>query len=409
MIFSSKVRKDPEVGKMQWKSLWTSFAGWTMDSMDAMLLALVIPLLLTQWNMSTGEAGLISSATLIGMMLGGIVFGILGDYFGRVRMLTVSVIFFSFFTGVAAFAQDPVQLGFIRFLVGIGLGGEWGLGAALISEYWPKKHRAKATSFVHSGYPVGYAIASLLAFLILPAFGWRVLFLIGVLPAFLILLFRKGLKEPPNWKVTNKKVHEEKNTFTLLMLFKDGYAKRTILASLLLLFNLGAYWAASSWLPTFLMKSHNLPVSSATWFLIVLNIGAVFGHQVFGFLSDKYSRKFTLLLGQSLSIVLIIAYMLIQNVILLFLVGIIFGFVIYGYWGTFGAYLAELYPTHLRSTGVGFTFNIGRIGGALAPAIVGFMANNMELSSAVLIFGSICYILGIIVTILNKTEHITSE
>ncbi|MGG3468974.1 MFS transporter [Neobacillus pocheonensis] len=380
-----------------------------MDSMDAMLLALVIPLLLTQWNMSTGEAGLISSATLVGMMVGGIGCGILGDYFGRVRMLTFTVIFFSIFTGISAFAQDPVQLGIFRFFVGLGLGGEWGLGASLISEYWPKRHRAKATSFVHSGYPVGYAIASLLGFLILPAFGWRVLFLIGILPAFIILMFRRGLKEPPNWKEKTKKVKEEKSTFTLWMLFKDGYVKRTILASLLLLFNLGAYWAASSWIPTFLVKSHNLSLGMASWFLIVLNIGAVFGHQVGGYLSDKYYRKFTLLLGQSLSIVLIIAYMLIQNITFLFLVGIIFGFVIYGYWGTFGAYLGELYPTHLRSTGVGLTFNIGRIGGALTPTIVGFMAEHMQLSGAVLIFGSICYVFGIIVTILNKTEQVTSE
>ncbi len=265
---SSSIQNPERISSTQWRSLIAAMSGWTLDAMDWMMLALALSLIRTEFGISLGQAGLLVTATLAGAAIGGIFAGSLADSMGRVRVLTYTMLWYGIFTAACGFAQNFTQLLILRFVVGIGLGGEWGVGAALVSEHWPSRLRARATSLVHSGWPIGYGLAAIAYMLVAPQWGWRALFFVGIIPAFVALWIRRGVPEPQAWEQTQQErlatdPAERQNPFAIL--FSPEYRRRTMWACVLASGALMAYWGSATWLPSYLATGRGLDVVRSGW------------------------------------------------------------------------------------------------------------------------------------------------
>lgn len=379
-VETSESTEVTKVTKESWKCLIAAFAGWALDAMDWMLLALALPLIAEEFGSGMGAMGLLGTLTLLGAAVSGLFVGVLADKFGRVKMLMFTMIFYAVMTALCGFAQSYLQLLVLRFFTGIGLGGEWGVGAALITETWPAKWRAWATSTVHSGFPVGYGLAALAYMYIAPTYGWRYLFFLGILPAFVAIWIRLSVGEPEAWKQSRNRPKEKTPQMPLALLFQGIYLKRTIFASLLAGGALMAYWGMGTWVPTYLVKTKGLDIVKSGGFLLLLNFGGICGHQLFGYLSGKLGRRISMLLGIGAATVATLVYVTIDNPDVLFWFGWMFGLTTYGFFGTFGAYLSELYPVEARATGASFTFNAGRALSMMSPYLIGIAATAHGLS-----------------------------
>lgn len=368
---------------VKWHTLFGSFFSYTLDAMDFMFLALALPVIIKEWNMSLGDAGLLGTSTLIGVGLSSIVLGWFSDNYGRRLALLVSLGVFGLFTVAIAVSQTWEQFMILRFLAGLGLGGVWGIASAYVSETWSAKHRARATSFVLSAWPVGYGLAALLAAVILPQYGWRALFACGIASIIAMIYIYYFVPESKVWLENKSKRERELNRparVSVRELFSGGLAKRTILATLVSCCTLTAYWGINTWLPTYLTKERGLSVDKMGMFLIVINIGMFIGYQLFGYVADKIGRKKICLLSFFGAAVMIPLYVFTENVTALFWMGPLL-FLFFSQAGVFGAYFSELYPTHLRSMGAGFCFNVGRGLSAFAPFLLGHIATQYSLGT----------------------------
>lgn len=376
-----------EISGNQWRSLLGASFGWTLDAMDWMMLALALPLIKTTFNVSLAEVGLLATATLGGAAIGGIFVGMWADYIGRVKVLMITMLWYGITTALCGFAQSYEQLLILRFICGIGLGGEWGVGAALVTEYWPENLRSRATSFVHSGWPLGYGLAALAYMYIVPIYGWRSLFFLGIIPAFIAIWVRFSVPEPEAYVEAKKKrtdAQQSGNTeeakIPLALLFSAEHRRRTLVACLLTTGALMAYWGSASWLPSFLATTKGLDIVKTGGFLIILNTGAFFGYQFFGWVADTYGRRASFMTGIIGSIIAIVTYVSITDNSVLLWFGPIFGFITYGFFGPFGSFLAELFPPEVRATAASLCFNVGRGMSMLSPFIIGAFATNYGLT-----------------------------
>lgn len=366
----------------RWKSLIAASLGWTLDAMDWMILSLALTHIGVEFGAGLAQLGMLATATLLGATISGLFVGMLADKYGRVKMLTITMVWYAAATAACGFAQDMTQLLLLRFITGVGLGGEWGIGAALVSEYWPEKYRARATSFVHSGWPIGYGLASLAYIFILPEWGWRTMFFLGIIPAFVALWVRMSVPEPEEWKQAKAKkaVPGEEKKIPLGVLFSPQYRKTTITAIVWMSGMLMAYWGAATWLPAFLSKAKDLNIIKTGGFLIVLNVGAFLGYQFYGWLADAKGRRFSMLFGCVGSIVATLIYVSINSESTLLLFGPVFGFLTYGIFGVSGAFISELYPPEVRATGTSLIFNSGRGFAMISPFLIGTVASQYGLT-----------------------------
>lgn len=375
------------VTKKQWLSLVGGFSGWTLDAMDWMLLSLMLPLLKLEFNLTLAQTGLLATATLGGAAIGGIIFGVLADYYGRVRMLTYTMIWFAVGTFLCGFTQSFEQLLVLRAITGIGIGGEWGVGATLVSEYWPDKMRARAISIVHSGYSIGYAIAIVATMLLAPAWGWRPLFWLGIVPAFVAIWIRRSVDEPESWVKSKEKRDagiklelEEAPKFPLKALFSGKSLRITLLGCIFMGGALMANWGINTWLPSYLVSAKGFNMIKSGGFLLVFNLGVLFGYQAYGWLADTRGRRFTFILGLIFGSIATGCYVIINDPQILLFWNFVLGASL-GYFGTSGAYMSELYPAEMRATGTAFVFNFGRFMSMLSPFIIGALADTYGLGS----------------------------
>jgi len=369
-----------EITLYQWKTLTAATLGWVLDSMDVYLFIIAMPLLLKHFGMTRGMGGFLGSLTLVASAIGGILFGFIADRFGRTKSMMASILIYSIFTAACGFAQTIVQLAVFRFLLGLGVGGEWSTGAALITETWPEKHRGKAFGIMQSGFALGFALAAAVAAIVLPRWGWRGAFFVGILPALVTLWLRKYVEEPEVWRNARAEVTSGKTAAPRLSgLFAEGVRRNVLIASLVSISAMFAIWGLFSWLPSMLA----LPISAggaglgnkSNLFIIVMNLGSFCGYLSFGMLADKFSRKrvyIAFLLTAAVSVTL---YASTRNLYALFLAGPIVGFFGAGHVAGFGAITGELFPLKIRATAQGFTYNIGRGISALAPLAIGHVAD----------------------------------
>ncbi|HLX11190.1 MAG TPA: MFS transporter [Bacteroidota bacterium] len=381
----------------QWKTLFAAQLGWMLDSMDVMFYAFALTAIRTEFNLSGAEAGALASVTLLTSAAGGVVFGIVADRFGRTKALMYSILTYSVFTALTATSSTLFELILWRSLVGFGLGGEWSAGSVLVSEVWTPEHRGKAVGFMQSGWAIGYIIAAVLAAAIMPHWGWRVLFAIGVLPAFLTFWIRRHVPESEQWKSGGMSHHG--TGVKIREMLSKNFRRLTILASSISTCVLFGYWGLFTWVPTFLASptarggAGLSMVQSSTW-IVPMQVGAFFGYLSFGFLADRFGRKpiFAAFLIGAAALVPFYGQMG-SSPILLMILGPFIGFFGHGYFSAFGAMLTELFPTRFRGIAQGFTYNIGRASSALAPFIIGAVADLYGIGSALAITSAF-FILG---------------
>lgn len=361
------------------KALIAASLGWMLDAFDVMLYALVLKSLMADLHLDSTTAGWISSITLLAAAAGGLMFGVLADKLGRTRALMMSVLLYSIFTAACGFAQSAVQLAVFRIFLGIGMGGEWASGAALVSETWPDRVRGRALGFMQSAWAIGYAMAALVNYLVQDVAGlnWRWVFFVGVLPAFVTLWVRRSVEEPALWK----RAQTEPRTVTLRQAMGGKMLKVTAAVTAMNACCLFAYWGFNSWVPTYL----SLPEAQGgvgftnrvmSGLIFVNQIGMWFGYITFGFISDATGRKRAYVTYLLLAAVCVWAYTSTRNPWVLLVIGPITAFFATGYFSGFGAVTAELYPTAVRATAQGFTYNLGRVVSALAPLQVGEFAKT---------------------------------
>lgn len=382
----------------QWKALFAAQLGWMLDAMDVMFYAFALTTIQKEFQLTSAEAGALASVTLIASAVGGIFFGAVSDKIGRARALIFSILSYSVFTALTATANSVLALVVFRTLVGFGMGGEWSAGSVLVSETWPSEHRGKAIGFMQSGWAIGYILAALIAAAVLPQFGWRILFVIGIIPAFITIWIRRHVEEPKIW-IESRNDIKSKSSSGIVTIFRKPLLKKTIIASLITTFVLFAYWGLFTWMPSFLSKPVEDGgaglgiVKSSTW-IIPMQIGAFFGYLSFGFFADRFGRRPVFVTFLIFAALLVPIYgQLARHEIFLLLLGPLIGFFGHGYFSVFGAMLAELFPTNIRGAAQGFTYNVGRAFSALAPLSIGALADLYGIGSA-LILTSLFFLIG---------------
>ena len=386
------------ISREQWKALVAAQLGWMLDAMDVMLYAFALGSIQQEFALSSAQAGALASATLVASAVGGILFGALSDKIGRAKALVYSILMYSLFTALTSTSGSIIELVLWRALVGLGMGGEWSAGSVLVSETWPSEHRGKAIGLMQSGWAIGYILAAILAALILPAFGWRMLFLVGILPAFFTLWIRRNVKEPEIWRA-ERQMTPASRSHSLFEIFHPSLLRKTVFASLVTTSVLFAYWGLFTWMPSFLARPLELGgaglgiVKSSTW-IIPMQIGAFFGYTLFGVFADRFGRRPVFLVFLACAAILVPVYgQLARHELLLLILGPLIGFFGHGYFSVFGAMLAELFPTRVRGIAQGLTYNVGRAFSALAPYTIGALADEHGIGSA-LILTSAFFLLG---------------
>jgi len=370
----------------QRRALVAACLGWMLDSMDVMLYAMVLAHLMRDLQMSPSHAGLLGSLTLLSSAIGGIVFGVLADRIGRTKALMASILIYSVFTAACGLAQNIAQLAVFRILLGLGMGGEWATGAALVSETWPAEHRGKALSVVQSSWAIGYALAAAITALILPRYGWRAVFFFGVLPALLTLWIRRSVEEPALWQDVRRERASASGS-GLAELFRRRFLRHTLTTTLMNTSAMFAWWGLFTWIPAYLALPPDKGgaglsiVQTSTW-VILMQVGMWFGYVTFGFISDEMGRRPTYLVYFLAAAALVPLYGGTRNPLLLLGLGPAIAFFGTGHFSGFGAITAELFPTRIRATAQGFTYNVGRGVSALAPFAVGHYAQGHGLGVA---------------------------
>ncbi|RKT56850.1 MFS transporter [Saccharothrix australiensis] len=381
------------LGRNGRKAFIGAFGGYGLDSYDFQVLPLGLVAITAYFGITKGEAGLLTTVTLVVSAIGGAVAGIMADRIGRVRTLMITVVTYAVFTVLCGFATSYETLLVFRALQGLGFGGEWAAGAILVAEYCKPRYRGRTVAFVQSAWAAGWALSVLVYTLVFhlfpPDVAWRVLFWTGALPAVLIIYLRRTVEDAP--RVDERRARSD-HRGSFRAIFAGDLTRTTLFASLLATGVQGGYYTLATWLPTYLKSERGLTVIGTGGYLAFLISGAFIGYVTGGYVTDWWGRKRTFALFSVLSAGLITAYAQIPegaNTAILFL-GFPLGFCMSAIFSGFGSFLAELYPTALRGTGQGFTYNFGRAVGALFPALVGFMADRMGVGGA-MVFGAAAY------------------
>ena len=359
------------------RALVAGSLGWMLDSFDVMLYALVLATLMQDLEMSKATAGVLGSITLVASAVGGIAFGIIADRYGRTRALIGSILVYSVFTAACGFAQTIVQLAVFRIFLGLGMGGEWASGAALVSETWSAEYRGKALGFMQSAWAVGYFAAALVVRLVMPVWGWRGVFFVGVLPALLTIWVQRQVSEPAIWR--ERRAQPSVVRAGLGDIFRGRLLRLTVPVTLMNACTMFAWWGFNQWIPAYLSLPEaqgGLGFTTATMssFIMAMQVGMWFGYVSFGFISDSIGRKRAYVFYLLTAAVLMLGYGMTRTPMLLLLLGPVVAFFATGYFTGFGAVTAEIYPTSIRATAQGFTYNIGRLASAVAPFAVGSVA-----------------------------------
>lgn len=386
------------------KTVVASVAGLTLEGMDIMFISFAMTMIISEFNIDFATGGLISSVTNIGMLLGGIIFGVLADKYGRVKVFTYTVLLFALGTALTGLATNIEQIYMYRFIAGLGAGGEYGIGMALVAEAWPKNKQGRASSYVSVGAQYGVILAALLSAVILPTLGWRALFFVGVLPVIFAFIVRKNLEESPEWVAAqkNKKINKQHEKGKLAQLFETPRTSMTTISLIVMAtVQIAGYNGLMIWLPSMLQKSQGLSVSSSALWTISTAVGMIIGMLTFGRVMDRFGAKraFGIFLLTSACAVFLYAYATGSFAILLG--GAIVGFFSNGMFAGYGALISSFYPVQIRSTATNTIFNFGRAIGGFSPIFVGYILQSYDMT-VVMIYLAALYCISFIVMLTLK-------
>jgi MFS family permease len=371
-------------GTMQRRVLLAASLGWMLDSMDVMLYALVVPSVRADLHLTSAGAGLIMSATLICAAIGGILFGIFADRFGRTRALIASILVYCICTGLCGLVQTATQLAICRMLLGFGMGGEWAAGAALVAETWPDQHRGKALALMQSSWAIGYALGAAIVAIIMPHFGWRAVFFAGLLPAIFAFWTRRRVSEPERWTTIAGKAAL---SYSVTQIFRGRNGRYLAIATLVNAATLFAWWGLFFWVPSYLslpasQGGRGLSIVQTSSWTILMQVGTFLGYVSFGILADRLGRKWVYVGFLFMAAIVVQLYAHATAATELLWLGPLVGFWGTGYFSGFAVITSELFPTAIRGTAMGFAYNAGRIVSAAAPLLVGRASDQHGMSSA---------------------------
>ena len=376
----------------QRKVLISAAAGIGLENMDIMFLSFSMAPIIATFDVTGTQAGWIGTITNFGMLFGGIIFGMLADKIGRVKVFSYTVIIFSVASALMFFASNIYLVYLFRFIAGIGAGGEYGACMSLVSESTPKEKLGKATSIVAIGGQIGAILAAVLASLIIPAFGWKMLYVIGLFPVLMVLWIRKDIKEPESFQATNRA-----DCGHLGLLFKDSKTSgQTIGLSLMVMVQIAGYFGLMNWLPKIMQDQLNLNIAGSSLWMVSTILGMSVGMMTFGTIMDKLGSRFSYTIFLICSAASVYLLVLANSKVTLILAAVVVGYFINGMYGGYGAIISSLYPTEIRATANNFIMNIGRAVGGFSSVIIGFLLDKYSLI-IVVVFLSLIYIFSLVI------------
>jgi len=386
------------------KTLLAGGLGWMLDAMDVMLFSLLVAYLMRDFGLDTRGAGLLNSLTLVASAIGGFLFGFIADRIGRTRALMASILVYSIASAACAFTQSVPQLAACRFVLGLGMGGEWSTAAALIAETWRAEHRGKALGLMQSAYAIGEALAALVVAFVFPRFGWRAVFLAGVLPALIVLWIRRGVPESELWK---RRAGQPKARLGELL--RGETLRNGALATTMNAFAMFGYWGLFVWIPGYLslpveQGGRGLSLVKTTTFFLVLCGGKWLGYALFGFFADAFGRKKPYFAYLAAAALLVPVYGLVKTPLWLLILGPVVGFFGIGFFSGFAAIASEIFPGEIRAAAMGVSYNIGRGLSAAAPFAVGALALKYGVGPAFLLPAVAYLIAGLLTLLLPETR-----
>ena len=389
-----------EASGEQKRTLLAASLGWMLDSMDVMLYALVLGQVQHELHLSAAMSGAMMSMTLLSAAAGGIGFGWFADRAGRVRALTASILIYSVATFFCGVTHTALQLLICRIVLGLGMGGEWASGAALVAETWPAHHRGKALALVQSSWAIGYALGAALVALVMPRFGWRAVFFAGTAPAIIALWVQSRLHEPAEWR------QERTHRPHLSQLFRGRMGRGTLICATMNAATLFAWWGLFTWVPRFLSMPAaegglGLGIVMTSEWTIVMQIGTFLGYISFGFFADQFNHKYTYIAYLLVAALMVPVFAFVRNTQALLVIGPLVGFFGTGYFSGFAVIASELFPTALRTSAMGFVYNIGRIVSAASPWLIGRVSERAGLSWALTLTSAGFLIAALIATTLR--------
>jgi len=404
----------------QRRTLVAAALGWMLDAFDAMLYALVLAHVMRDLGMTKGTAGLLNSLTLLASGIGGVAFGFIADRVGRKRALMLSILTYSVCSFASGLSTSVVTLAVFRFILGLGMGGEWNTGATLVAETWPTELRAKAISIVQSSWAIGYALAALVTGIVLHYADWRTAFFVGILPALVVLWIRRGVPESQMWQER----HQNGRTIAspvseklergmhpgFIRIFQKPYLKPTVALLLMNFFGMFAWWGLFTWIPPYLslpieQGGRGFGVMGTTGLLVFLNLVGMFpGYASFGWVADYLGRRKSFILYTLIAALLVPIYALARDPQVLLVLGAVLAFFGTGFFSGSGIIASEVFPTHVRARALGFTYNGARTMSSIAPFVIGRVGQAKGLSWAFFICGASFLLACLVATQLPETR-----
>jgi MFS family permease len=402
----------------QRRTLLAAALGWMLDAFDAMLYALVLAHVMRDLGMTKGTAGLLNSLTLLASGIGGVAFGFIADRLGRKRALMLSILTYSVCSFASGLATSVLMLAVFRFILGLGMGGEWNTGATLVAETWPTELRAKAISIVQSSWAIGYALAALAVGIVLHYGDWRMAFFVGILPALVVLWIRRGVPESEMWRERQRGNRETANRSSDVSgsqtgfagLFRPPYAKHTLALLFVNFFGMFAWWGLFTWIPPYLslpveQGGRGFGIMGTTTLLVVLNLVGMFpGYASFGWVADWLGRRKSFLLYTFMAALIVPIYALARAPWAVMVLGTVLAFFGTGFFSGSGIIGSEIFPTEVRARALGFTYNGARTMSSIAPFVIGRVGQTKGLSWAFYLCGASFLLACLVATQLPETK-----
>jgi MFS family permease len=402
----------------QRRTLLAAALGWMLDAFDTMLYALVLAQIMHDLSMSKAMSGFLATLTLLASGIGGILFGFLADHIGRKRALMLSILTYSVCSFASGLATSILMLAIFRFVLGLGMGGEWNTGATLVAETWPTELRAKAIAIVQSSWAIGYALAALVAGVVLHYATWRAVFFVGILPALVTLWIRNRVPESPMWQEHRSLAQDAHQTDTAAIyehtsfghIFRPPYVRHTFALLFANFFGMFAWWGLFTWLPPYLslpldQGGRGFGVMGTTTLLVTLNLFGMFpGYASFGWVADHLGRRRSYVLYTFLAAVLVPIYAMAREPALILVLGIVTAFFGTGFFSGSGIIGSEIFPTRVRARALGFTYNGARTMSSIAPYVIGRVGQAIGLGWAFFLCAGAFFLSMLAATQLPETK-----
>jgi len=403
----------------QRRTLIAAALGWMLDSFDAMLYALVLTHVMRDLGMSKATSGLLYTLTLLASGIGGVAFGFLADRIGRKRALMLSILTYSICSFASGLSTSVLMLAAFRFILGLGMGGEWNTGATLVAETWPDELRAKAIAMVQSSWAIGYAMAALVAGIVLQYSNWRAVFFVGILPAVVTLWIQNRVPESEMWQeshrlaVDSQRVAQAQQRYdhnSFLHIFRPPYLKSTLALLLLNFFGMFGWWGLFTWFPAYLslpiaQGGRGFDVKDTTILLVVFNLFGMFpGYASFGWVADHLGRRRSSMLYTFAAALLVPLYAMARSPATLLVLGTVVAFFGTGFFSGSGIIGSEIFPTSVRARALGFTYNGARTLSSLAPYVIGRVGQVKGLSWAFYLCAAAFFLASVMATQLPETK-----